>query len=156
MKKNRNRQSGVAAIEFAFVIVPLLLLVFGVTEYGRAIYQYNTLVKSVRDATRLLSTQGPGLGFAAATCRAVYGNDNCSGSPLLPGLNASNVAICDATVCSGTHANIQTGSGVVNLVTVEISNYQFTSAVNFNIWGLQVGAPNITFSTISSTMRQAL
>ena len=32
---------GVAAVELALTMVPLLILTFGVTEYGRAIFTYN-------------------------------------------------------------------------------------------------------------------
>jgi hypothetical protein len=38
-------------VEFALVL-PLLLLTMTTTEFGRAIYQYNTIVKSLR-ATQL-------------------------------------------------------------------------------------------------------
>jgi len=45
-RRLRHRaQRGVAAIEFALVLLPMLLLAFGVVEYGRAIYQYNTLAR---------------------------------------------------------------------------------------------------------------
>jgi hypothetical protein len=66
------------------------------------------------------------------------------------------VAICDATNCFATHALALTGSGAVNLVTVTVSGYQFQSLINFPVGGLSIGAPNITFSDISNTMRQAL
>ena len=41
-------------------MIPLTVLAFGITEYGRAIFQYNTLVKSVRDASRYVSQHAPG------------------------------------------------------------------------------------------------
>src|ERR1700687_3319868 len=52
-------QRGTAIVEFALVLPLLLLLTMTTTEFGRAIYQYNTIVKSLRDATRYLSTQTP-------------------------------------------------------------------------------------------------
>lgn len=42
MKKplsRRSRMRGVAAVEFAFVLIPMILLVTGVAEFGRVIYQ---------------------------------------------------------------------------------------------------------------------
>ena len=55
----KRRQKGVAIVEFALVLPFLLLLTFITTEFGRAIWEYNTLTKSVRDAARYLSIQTP-------------------------------------------------------------------------------------------------
>ena len=52
----KRRQKGVAIVEFALILPFLLLLTFITTEFGRAIWEYNTLTKSVRDAARYLST----------------------------------------------------------------------------------------------------
>lgn len=151
-----KRQRGVAAVEFGLLIIPLTLMLFGLTEYGRAIYQYNTLVKATRDAARYLTTVAPGNGWAEARCLARYGNTACTGTLLAPGLTDDKVVICDATNCAATHALVPTGSVAVNLVTVTISDYEFQSLINFPLGGLTVGAPDITFGGISNTMRQAL
>jgi len=149
--KRCMRQRGVAAVEMGILLLPLVVLTFGTTEYGRAVYQYNTLVKSSRDAARFLSGQGPGdpNDVITAQCLAVYGNTTCTGSTLLPGLTTSMVTVCDSVSCPTDHLNQTTGSGVINLVTVSIAGYSFTSMVPFV-------APNITFNTISTTMRQIL
>lgn len=153
---HRKHQRGVAAVEFGILIIPLTLMLFGLTEYGRAIYQYNTLVKATRDAARYLTTVAPGSGWTQARCLALHGNTTCGGPLLAPNLTAGMVEICDATNCTATHALVSTGSGAVNLVTVIITNYEFQSLINFPIGGLSVGAPDITFGDISNTMRQAL
>jgi hypothetical protein len=49
-------QAGTAVIEFAFVMVFLLLLTIGITEIGRAFWYYNALQKAARDGARCLST----------------------------------------------------------------------------------------------------
>ncbi len=152
----RQKQGGAAAVEFALLIIPMLVMVFGITEFGRAMYQYNTLVKLTRDATRYLTTQAAGAGVAAAQCLAVYGNSACTGPTLLPGLTTAMVTECDASNCPGTHSAVATGAGAVNLVTVTISGYQFQSLVSFTIAGFDVGLPNITFGGVSTTMRQIL
>ncbi|MBA5639929.1 pilus assembly protein [Duganella sp. LX20W] len=147
-----RKQQGAAAVELGFLLIPLVLLAFGVSEYGRAIYQYNTLVKATRDATRYLSAQGPGNAttISAAKCLAVYGDASCtSTTPLVPDLTTDMVSVCDSISCPSTNLNQATGSGVINLVTVTISGYPFTSLVPFV-------APSITFNNISTTMRQIL
>lgn len=150
------KQEGVAAIEFAILVPLMMLMVFGITEFGRAFYQYNTLTKSVRDGVRYLSTQAPDTGHGIAACLAVYGNQTCTGQVLVPGLSTSMVSICDAINCPATHSAVSTGSGVVNLATVTVTGFPFTSLVNFNLAGLTIGAPNMTFGPVSATMRQAL
>lgn len=154
MKKRSLLQScqrGVAAVEFGLLLTPLILMIFGTTELGRAIYSYNTLDKTVRDASRHLSQHGPGDAIIAAQakCLAVHGTTDCSGSPVAPGLTTGMVTICDASLCPSTHANQLTGLGSINLVTVGIQNYAFDSVVEFVI-------PDMTFNNISTTMRAQL
>ena len=148
----RSRQHGVAAVEFALLLPLLILMIFGTTELGRAIYSYNTLDKSVRVAGRHLSQHGPGEASIAteARCLAVHGTTDCSGSPVAPGLTTGMVKICDvATPCADTPTTLSTGLGSVNLVTVSIQGYQYNSLVEFVI-------PDMTFNNISFTMRSQL
>jgi hypothetical protein len=59
MKKLRNKlhkQRGLAAIEFTLVLPFLLLLIFACAEFGRLLYHYSALNKTVRDASRYLSS----------------------------------------------------------------------------------------------------
>lgn len=142
-------QRGVAAVEFAIVLVPLILLTFGITEYGRAMYQYNTLAKNVRNAVRYLSEKSAGdaTQIGIAKCLAVYGNPGCTAPALVPGLATTMVSVCDAANCAGTHFNQPTGSGAINLVSITISGYSYTSAVPSLV-------PDLTFGDISATMRQ--
>lgn len=49
------RQQGVAAVEFALVLVILLLIIGGIFEFGRVFWFYNALTKATRDGARLMS-----------------------------------------------------------------------------------------------------
>lgn len=58
---------GVAAVEFAFVIVILLLVLAGMVEFGRTFWYADALTKATRDGARMMSSwpvatmsQGPG------------------------------------------------------------------------------------------------
>ena len=145
------RQRGVAAVEFGLLLTPLVLMIFGTTELGRAVYNYNTLDKTVRDAARHLSQHAPGdpAIAAQARCLAVYGTTDCSGSVVAPGLTVGMVTVCDASLCPGTHANQLTGLGSINLATVGIQGYPYTSVVHFVI-------PDMIFNNISVTLRAQL
>lgn len=111
--------------------------------------------KATRDAARYMSMQAPGNAdaVAAARCLVRYGNPGCSGSLLVPGLTNQNVtiAIKDSSTSPGTHAlqPVSAGggpvTGVANLVSVEVSGFQFESLVSFVV-------PNITFGPIGTTM----
>jgi Flp pilus assembly protein TadG len=148
MKKGA-RQKGVAAVEFAILLPMLLLIVFGITEFGRALYSYNTLVKATRDAARYVMAQQPGgVADAATQCLTVYGNTACTGSPLADGLTTAMVSICDWQRCPGTHQS-QGSAPAINLVTVTITGYAFQSLVPFATADLS----SITFAPISTTMK---
>ena len=58
MNKLKN-QKGQALIEFAFVAVTLLVLVYGVTEFGRAWYYTNSMDNAVRAGARMASELYP-------------------------------------------------------------------------------------------------
>lgn len=157
-----KRQRGGAAVEFAILILPLLAILTGITEYGRALYYYDTIAKSARDGARLLSTQtpsDPGYGglITQATCTVVYGNSACTGQPLAPGLTTAMVSVCDPASCAATHFAQATGSGVANLVTVTVgaaAPYPFGSMAPFA--PAIFGVPSFNFGPINVTMRQVL
>ncbi len=146
---------GVAAVEAALLLIPLAILALGIAEAGRALYQYNTIVKSTRDAVRYLTTVQPGTGFDTARCLAVYGTPACGTTPLVEGLTTAQVAVCDSTNCAATHRDVPAvgngtqATGVMNLVTVTVSGYTFQPFVPLPL-------PAMTFGPIANTMRQAL
>ncbi|HWI81808.1 TadE family protein [Ramlibacter sp.] len=143
-----KNQRGVALVEFALVLPFLLLLTFIVTEFGRAMYQYNALTKSVRDATRYLSTQMPGTHVTEAKNLAVYGNLTGSGTPLVPGLTIAKVQDPTWQTVSGTPT--------INTVRITISGYTFQPLFSGAFGATFFGGESITFSPISATMRTYL
>lgn len=114
-----RRQRGLAMVETAVAMPVLLLLLVAVGDLGHALYQYNILERTVRDATRYLAD--------AAICDAsgvikinecnartptinlaVYGAPVSRGNPLLPGLAAGDVAIQElpAGAVTKTHVRV--------------------------------------------------
>lgn len=152
--RSLRKQSGIALIELGLTIGILVAIVFGITEFGRAIYQYDTLAKAARDAARYLSTKAPGDAAAISTaqCLAVYGNTTCTGTTLAPGLTTAMVSVCDSASCPTTN-QAQGSNPVINLVTVTIGGtnnpYTFHTVVPFVV-------PDINFGAISVTMKQVL
>ncbi len=161
--RGRHGQRGAAAVEFALVLVPLLIIAFGAAEYGRAFYQFNTLVKSVRGAARMVaSTSAVSNGYSGvvdnAKCLAVYGNVDCTGKALAPGLTTSHVKVCDRgnhDGCPGSaesdYLAVNVGGINIDLVEVRISGY------TYQYLGLPFVTPqtSVNFSTIAAVMMQS-
>lgn len=141
----RQAQKGVAVVEFALVLPMLIVLAFMVAELGRAIMEYDTIAKSVRDAARYLSIQLPGTGVAEAKNLVVYGNAAGTGSPLLPALNTSLVADPQWQSAGAVP--------VITTVTVQVNGYTFTPMMS-GVFGLPMGP--FTYGPIRATMRSHL
>lgn len=143
MAPHRN-QKGAALVELALVLPLLLVMTFVVTEFGRALYQYNTITKGVRDAVRYLTTQTPNSGSAVTAARnlVVYGTTTAGSTPLARGLTTAMVN-ASWPAPTGTNPPIAT-------VTVSVSGYAFQS-IFATAFGLPFGT--VPYSTITATMR---
>ena len=147
---NARAQRGVAAVEFGLLITLLVSLVLAASEFGRAMVQYDTVVKGARAASRYLSqgAAGDSTAITAAKNLVVYGSTTATGTALVPGLTTAMVGVCDASNCAA-NAHQFTGQTYVNVVSVTVSGLQFQSLAS---WLL----PNFTFAPIVATMTQGV
>ncbi len=146
-----TKQNGAALVEFALILPMMLLLTVITTEFGRAMYQYNTVTKSVRDAVRYLSIQPPADATSIGEARnlIVYGNITGTGPALARGLTLSMVST-PVWQTAGT-------SPVINTVTVTVTGYTFTPMVASVLGvGLFGNSGTIAFAPITATMRSAI
>lgn len=146
-----NKMQGAIAVEMALLLIPLIVLAFGVAEFGRALYQYNTVTKSVRDAVRLLSQYDStdaaySTHIAEAKCLVAHGTTDCSGALLLPGLTTGMVSAATSTVKTSL-------GNTLRMVTVTVTGYTFNFVFNPLVFGGGGGA-TIPFGPIHATMRQ--
>jgi hypothetical protein len=144
--RTRKQQHGAALIELALIIPLLLLLTFITTEFGRAMYEYHALVKSVRDAARYLSVHPPGTHVEQARNLMVYGSLTAGDKPLVSNLTLANVPAdtCCTWQPTGTAPIFQT-------VTVRITGYTFEPMVS-GAFGVSLGGI-LSFPPITATMR---
>lgn len=91
---------GTAILEFAFLLVFLLLLSLGITEFGRAFWYYSALQKGARDGARCVSQIDLTSNAAVANCRQLAA-DTANAAGVWPQLtSADNVFLVTSPVAS--------------------------------------------------------
>lgn len=123
----KSRESGSTLVEFAIGATVFLTVMFGVIEFGRALWTHNALADAARRAARYavnqpasspagVKTTGTNVGPSITAIRnvAVYGDPAGGSQPLVTDLTPANL-------------NVQyTGFGVgQGTVSVTVTNYQF-------------------------------
>lgn len=120
-------------VEFVILITLLLLLVFGITELGRGLYQSNTLTKAVESGVRYMTraydavvldrtagTCSKGTGWAGAVTKAknivVYGTESGVGSPKVAGLTTAHVSVADPR-----HVMVPSAGGTIHACVIRIT-----------------------------------
>lgn len=135
------KQGGVALVELALVVPFLLLLSIVTTDLGRAIYQYQLVTKSVRNAARY-AAQVPAASYTDLQNLIVYGTSTGGGSPIVPGLALAHVQQPQRQTVGTVPA--------FEVVTVTVSGYGFQSMFS-SVFGVAFG--DFTYNDISATMR---
>ena len=133
-KSARNRlkdETGQSLVEFALVVPMLLLLVFGIAEFGRAWMAQNVLTGAVREAARIAVVQAPGGGWNGTVAT------NRGNQILVTAGIATTVTVLDAASAFGD-------------VTATV-NYNFPVVIVGFIPGL--ASPTLTL-TSTTTMRR--
>lgn len=142
---------GLATVEFAICAPVLLLLMLATAEVGRIFYQYNTLMKSVRDGARyaIVNASVGSTRVVSITDQVrnetrnlvVTGNTVGTGAPLLPGLAVDNVTVNDA------------GNGFVSVA----ATYSYQPMLGATLTTFGFGAPiNLTLSLPATVVMRAL
>ncbi len=94
LSRFRRDEQGIQFVELALVM-PIFLLLFGaVAEFGRFFYEYTSVAKAARVGARYLTTSKVAVAEDNMVKNlVVYGNYAGTGSPVVSGLNTSNVVI---------------------------------------------------------------
>jgi hypothetical protein len=83
----RRRSSGQSLVEFALLLPLFVLLLFGVIDGGRLVYENSVVSQAAREAARQASVEASWLGSTDASCGAAHGpvcpTGVTSGSPSL-------------------------------------------------------------------------
>ncbi len=127
-----HRQAGVAMVEFAIILPLMIMLLFGITELGRALYQQNTLDKAVNTGARYLARMDGLVQITEDNCTPLtqaewdastaverakelvaYGSGT---TPLLPSLDET-----DVTIPLPEQRLVNKNDGSVNICVIEVS-----------------------------------
>lgn len=116
----RARQRGLAAVEFSIVAAVLFIVLFGVLEFGRAMFVANALAEGTRRGARV-ATICP-VGDARPAQVAIFADAN-GVSQIAPTLRTTNVVVSYLDQSGATIADPITNYAAINYVRVRIVGY---------------------------------
>ena len=140
-QKSRKSQRGAAAVEFALVVPVLILLVFGIVDFGLMINSQAVFANASRDAARA--------GSFSATASEIATVVNQETSHLSNDTNVVTTVTCrkpgsPGAACTGSYDAGREAGGTV-IVTITYDHHWLTPAL--------VGMPNVTTISKKSEMR---
>jgi len=141
-------QKGAAMVEFSLIALLFFMVLFGIIEFGRAFFTYNTLVEATRRGARVAavcpaSTGGINMVKQATIFNATPENAQTTG---LLGLTTANIQVTywqsDATTQIATPlAANSTDYEKIAFVRVQILNLNNSNSINLTIPGVSVSFP---------------
>jgi Flp pilus assembly protein TadG len=132
MRMRLRQERGAAAVEFAIVASVLVMLVFGILEFGLAFWQVQNLRSATREGARVAAVRG-------TTTQVSNAMVNSSSGSLPPGFTGFTVS--PATGCTLDTAGQE--------VTVTIQNATLSSSVRS---AFQIDIPFVPTYTINPTL----
>lgn len=133
VKKYKDNERGSTLVEFAIGVTVFATAMFGVIEFGRALWAHNALTDAARRGARyaVLHTSGD---INQVKNVVVFGNPAGTGNPMLQNLSTANVDVS----YSGFGLNDGT-------VTVSITDYEFQFVI-------PIVGTSITLPSYSTTL----
>ena len=112
-------QQGQTLVEFAFVTLIFLIILFGITEFSRALWTWNALVHATREGARYAVVE-PSSTVTTIQKYVVYHDPAGSSTPVVPGLSESNVE-----VKYFRNDGVEVPKATADVIRVGINNYTF-------------------------------
>lgn len=117
--REKNRERGATLLEFAIGATVFLTLMFGVIEFGRALWVHNALADAARRGARYAVNQPSTAADVSKVKNVVVFGDPAGGTtPRVDNLKTENVVV--------QYSNYGLGEGTVS---VSITGYQFQFSV---------------------------
>lgn len=93
----KHRDAGQALVEIALVLPVLLIILLGIFDFGRAVYAYNAVSNSAREAARVAIVDQNNTAVVAEGKRAALGLDPTAVNVTFPAPSCALIG-CTATV----------------------------------------------------------
>jgi Flp pilus assembly protein TadG len=119
----RIRQSGLTTVEFAIIGLLLMILLFGVIEFGRALFVRNALTEATRRGARMAAVCPVGDARPARVAVFDSGNGN---SAYVAGLTTANIQVQYLDTAGTPIANPAGNFNTIHYVRVGIVGFQQT------------------------------
>jgi len=129
-KRFKSKEQGATLVEFSIAATVFLVAMFGVIEFGRALWTHNALSDAARRGARY-ATLHAATEMDQVKNVVVYGNAEGTGNPLIPNLTTDNVSV--------DYSSFALNAGTVS---VSVTDYQFQFIVP--IVGTTITMPNYT------------
>ncbi len=145
-------QRGAAMVEFALIALLFFMILFGIIEFGRAFFTYNTLVEATRRGARVaavcpVSAAGQTMVQQATIFDGAPGDSQTTG---LLGLTTADVQVTywksDGTQADTTTPNSATYDSIA-FVRVQILSLNSLNNIRLLIPGVSVAFPVPTIAT---------
>jgi Flp pilus assembly protein TadG len=132
-------ESGASMVEFAIILPILFLFLFGIIDFGRALFQYNNLTNAAREGARFAATRFPDpcdepdrTSIKSLTAAKIIEFNNNAADTAYVRTNLVDVACTPGA------------NGTVGQVTVTISNYPFQAVTPLPyLDGLTLGSATV-------------
>jgi Flp pilus assembly protein TadG len=121
-------EQGVTTVEFAIVAGVLFMVMFGVIEFGRALFVANALTESTRRGARLAAVCQ--VGDAAPAQVAIFARADGT-SLIAPGLTTGNVVVSYLNQAGAPLADPVANFTQIQYVRVRIVNYRMQLLIPF-------------------------
>jgi Flp pilus assembly protein TadG len=138
----QKNQRGSVIVEMGIILIPLLFIILGVAEIGRAMWAYHTMALVVKIGTRFAIAHGARCALASPACVATVGNVSQQMQQSAIGLDPSQLQLTfvssDQTDSCGSLAVCQSDATVwppspdnaVGLPVTITGRYKFNSVLS--------------------------
>jgi Flp pilus assembly protein TadG len=119
----RSTQAGLTSVEFALIGTLLMVLVFGIVEFGRALFVMNMLTEAARRGARMAAVCPVGDPKPASV--AVF-SDTGTTSPVVYGLTTANIVVEYLDVAGNPIANAAANFNNIRYVRTRVVNFSIS------------------------------
>jgi Flp pilus assembly protein TadG len=98
-----RREDGAAAVEFAIIVSLLVMLVFGMMQYGLAFFQTQNLRSAVREGARVAAVRGDATAVKAAIASASAGSLTTGNFTYTQAVTCGGSGTCNSLACDDTN-----------------------------------------------------